>query len=133
VKIILIGITVAAISAFVGSIVVAQSLEEITVQGTRVLDVKDAGRTVSGIPLRDVSLSYGVNIADLNLASQYGPIALEKRVHDAAQAACEELGRRFPQSSPGDAECTRAAADKAMVKARELVAAARTKLPHSDE
>ncbi|MGC1386841.1 MAG: hypothetical protein WA807_02415 [Steroidobacteraceae bacterium] len=43
----------------------------------------------------------------MNLASQYGPIELEKRVHQAA----------------------RTATDKAMVKARELVAAARQKLP----
>ena len=119
----------AVASALIGGVVVAQNLEEITVQGTRVLDEKDAGRSSTGVQIRDVSLSYGVNIADLNLASQYGPIALEKRIHEAAKAACEEIGRKYPQSTPSDEVCTKAATDKAMVKARELVAAARQKLP----
>jgi UrcA family protein len=129
----LMGVTVAAIvSALISSMVVAQNLEEITVQGTRVLDIKDAGRSNTGLPIRDVSLTYGVNIADLDLATQYGPIALEKRVKDAAMAACEELGQKYPQSTPSNGECAKAAADKAMVKARELVAKARQKLPHDE-
>jgi UrcA family protein len=124
-------VTVAAAitSALISGVVVAQGLEEITVQGTRVLDAKDAGRSSTGVPIVNVSLSYGVSIADLNLASQYGPIALEKRVHDAAKAACEEIGRKYPKSTPSDEVCTKVAADKAMVKVRELVAAARQKLP----
>jgi UrcA family protein len=129
----LIGVTVAAIaSALISSMVIAQNLEEITVQGTRVLDIKDAGRSNTGMPLRDVSLSYGVNIADLDLATQYGPMALEKRVKDAAKAACEELGQKYPQSTPDTEDCAKAAADKAMVKARALVATAREKLPHGE-
>jgi UrcA family protein len=129
----LIGVTVAAIaSAFISSMVVAQNLEEITVQGTRVLDIKDAGRSNTGLPIRDISLSFGVNIADLDLATQYGPIALEQRVNDAAKAACDELGQKYPMSTPNTDACAKAAADKAMVKARALVAAARQKLPHSE-
>ena len=129
----LIGVTVAAIaSALISSMVVAQNLEEITVQGTRVLDTKDAGRSNTGFPIRDISLSYGVNIADLDLATQYGPIALEKRVNDAAKAACDELGQKYPMSTPSNEACAKAAADKAMVKARALVAAARQKLPHGE-
>jgi len=127
VKINLIGIAVAAVSVWIGGIAAAQSVEELTVQGTRVLDVKDG--QYAGVPVRDVSLSYGVNIADINLASQSGPFELEKRIRQAALAACEQLGRQFPQSSPSDGECTTAAVNKAMVKAHELVAAARKKLP----
>jgi UrcA family protein len=123
----LIGIAVAAVSLWVGGIAAAQSVEELTVQGTRVLDVKDG--QYAGVSVRDVSLSYGVNIADINLASQSGPFELEKRIRQAAMAACEQLGRQFPQSSPSDGECTTAAVSKAMVKAHELVAAARKKLP----
>ncbi len=129
----LMGLAAATIAAALASgIAVAQNLQEITVQGTRVLDVKDAGRSNTGIPLRDVSLSYGVNIADLDLATQYGPMALEKRVKDAAMAACEELGQKYPQSTPNTDACARAAADKAMVRAHQLVAKAREKLPHGD-
>ncbi len=125
------GVSVAAAiaSALISGVTVAQSMEEITVQGTRVMDVKSAGKNSMGIPIVDVSLSYGVSFADLNLASQYGPIALEKRVHDAAKAACEEIGRKYPQSTPSDEVCTKVATDKAMVKVHELVATARQKLP----
>jgi UrcA family protein len=126
----LFGIAFAAFSALTAGIAIAEGVEQITVQGTRVLDAKDAGRTFGGVPVRDVSLSYGVNISDLDLASQEGPISLQKRVHDAAQAACTELGRQFPTSSPSDADCTSRATARAMVKANELVAAARAKQPH---
>src|ERR1700692_1005946 len=34
------------------------------------------------LPTLKLSLSYGVNIADLDLATQDGPMALEKRVKD---------------------------------------------------
>ena len=48
----------------------------------------DDVRSYTGIPILKVSLSYGVNIADLDLATQDGPMALEKRVKEAAKAAC---------------------------------------------
>ena len=124
-----VSVAAAIASALISGVVVAQNMEEITVQGTRVLDEKNAGRNSVDIPLVDVSLSYGVSYSDLNLASQYGPIALEKRVHDAAKAACEEIGRKYPLSTPSDEVCTKTAMDKAMVKVHELVAAARQKLP----
>ncbi|MGO9424026.1 MAG: UrcA family protein [Steroidobacteraceae bacterium] len=119
----------AAAFALIGPIAAAQNVEEVTVQGTRVMTTEAAGRTSTGIPLVDVSLSYGVSVADLDLASQYGPIALEKRVRDAALAACKEIGRQYPHSTPSDEDCAKAAADKAMVKVHELVAEARKKLP----
>lgn len=124
-----VSVAAAIASALISGVVLAQNVEEITVQGTRVLDEKNAGRNSVGIPLVDVSLSYGVSYTDLNLASQYGPIALEKRVRDAAKAACEEIGRKYPLSTPSDEVCTKTATDKAMVKVHELVAAARQKLP----
>jgi len=124
------GVTAAAAAfALLGGITAAQNAEEVTVQGTRMMTTEAAGRTTTGIPLVNVSLSYGVSIADLDLASQYGPIALEKRVRDAAMAACQEIGRQYPLSTPSDEACAKAAADKAMVKVRELVLAARKKLP----
>jgi hypothetical protein len=59
-------------------------------------------------------------------------MALEKRVKDAAKAACQELGQKYPISTPSDKDCARAAAEKAMVKARDLVAKARQKLPRGE-
>ena len=103
---------------------VAQNLNEITVQGTRILSTKTEGRTATGEPILDVSLSYGVSLAGLDLASHVDALELEKRVHGAALAACKEIGKQYPDATPSDELCAKKAADKAMVKAHELEAAA---------
>jgi UrcA family protein len=110
----------------VGTLVVAEDMGEVTVQASRVV-TKTVGKTSSGIPIVDVSLSYGVNAKDLDLSSHAGFMEMQKRVNDAAQAACKELSRQYPQSSPDDMECAKTAAAKAMVKVNELAAAAAKK------
>jgi len=110
--------------ALLGGIVIAQDIEEVTVQGSRVVTTKVVGRTSSGVPIKDVSISYGVSIAGLDLASHAGFMEAEKRVNDVAAAACRDLAQRYPTGTPSEAECTKAAADKAMVKVNELAAAA---------
>ena len=110
--------------ALLGGIVIAQDIEEVTVQGSRVVTTKVVGRTSSGVPIKDVSISYGVSIAGLDLASHAGFMEAKKRVNDVAEAACRDLVQRYPIGTPSEAECTKAAADKAMVKVNELAAAA---------
>ena len=107
----------AVASGLVGGIAVAQNQDmgEITVQGTRMVTTKVVGKASSGIPINDVSLSYGVIIKGLDLASQAGFIEAEKRVKDVAETACKELVKRYPNGTPSEAECAKAAADKAMV------------------
>jgi UrcA family protein len=83
--------------------------------------------TSSGIPILDVSLSYGVSTAGLDLATKSGATALETRVKDAAAAACKEIGQKYPDATPNEAECAKSATAKAMVKVHELVAAAAEK------
>jgi UrcA family protein len=95
----------AAASALIGSTVFAQNVEEITVQGTRSMTVTLQGRTSSGIPIKDVSMSYGVSYAGLDLVSHAGVLELQKRVTDAALAACKEIGRQYPDSTPSEADC----------------------------
>lgn len=120
-----VGITVAAAAAvIVGNFCAAQNLDEITVQGTRVLNTKTVGRTSSGVPIKDISLSYGVSYADLDLASHAGALELEKRVHGAAKAACDELGKQFPDSTPSGIDCIKMAVSKAMPAVQEMEAAA---------
>jgi UrcA family protein len=117
-KMIFMRVAVAAVaSGLAGGIAVAQNpnMGEITVQGTRMVTTKVVGRTSSGIPINDVSLSYGVIIKGLDLASQAGFMEAERRVKDAAQTACKELVKRYPNGTPSEAECAKAAADKAMV------------------
>lgn len=113
----------AAASAVLANIAAAENIEEITVQGTRSLATEVVDRTHT-IPIVDVSLGYGVSTAGLDLATVNGVAELDKRVHDAAMAACKELGRQYPDSTPTDEVCAKKAADKAMVKVRQAAAAA---------
>lgn len=122
-----VGFIVGVLASLFASIAVAQTIEEVTVQGTRMLNTKTVGITTSGVPIVDVSLSYGVSTAGLDLASHVGAIELEKRVHDAAMAACKEISKQYPDATPSDADCAKVAADKAMVSAHELEAAAAKK------
>lgn len=123
-----IGIGVAA-SISLDSIAVAQDLQEIVVTGKGDVGVKPAGKTASGVPIVDVSISYGVSYAGLDLASAVGAAEIEKRVNDAAKEACKEIAAKRPlaQFTTSEAECAKAAADKAMVKVHELEAAAAKK------
>ncbi len=113
-------------TAFACNVLVAQQVPEVTVQASRVVE-KQAGRTASGVPILDVSLSYGVSYAGLDLVTNAGVMELEKRVNAAAVQACKELSKQYPISAQSDADCAKAAADKAMVKVHELAAAAASK------
>lgn len=108
--------------ALVSSSAVAQDVGEITVQATRL--AKTTFRISGGIPVVDASLSYGVSYADLDLASHAGAMELEKRVHNAAMAACKEIAKQVPDATPSVEDCAKDAEGKAMVKVRELEAAA---------
>jgi UrcA family protein len=121
---------VAAVSVLAGSLAVAEKMEEITVTAKRMLVERPGGHTTGGVPIVDITLSYGVSYGGLDLASHAGASELEKRVNDAAKAACEEISHQRPlvQLTPDDAACTKAAADKAMDKVHELVAAAERKV-----
>jgi UrcA family protein len=118
------GIAVGLFAAtLASSVVVAQQTEEVSVQASRIL-AKQAGRDPAGIPIMNVSLSYGVSYAGLDLVSSAGVVELEKRVNYAALKACEEINRQYPTGAPSIEKCAKAAVEKAMVKVDELVAAA---------
>ena len=111
----------------ISAIALADDMGSVTVQATRVVSQKTVGRTASGIPIVDISLSYGVSAKGLDLASHAGFMELEKRVNDAAKSACQELSRQYPEATPSDADCAKNAAAKAMVRVNELAAAATKK------
>jgi len=115
-----------AASISLGGIAVAQALHEIVVTGKGLVAVKPVGKTSSGVPIVDMSISYGVSYAGLDLASAVGAAEIEKRVNDAATEACKEIAAQHPaqQFTTSAEECAKAAAAKAMVKARALIAEA---------
>jgi hypothetical protein len=117
----------AAAAALLGSMAFGQAIEGVTVQGTRVISQTTKSVGPFGVPLIDVSLSYGVSTVGLDLATHVGALELEKRVHDAAVAACREIGRQYPDATPDEQTCARSAADKAMTRVHELEDAAAKK------
>lgn len=124
-KPILTAVAAASAALLLGSAAGAQELEKINIEAKRALNTKVVGRSTSGIPIVEISLAYGVSYSGLDLASAGGSAELERRVKEASRMACEEISRQYPDATPGDFVCAKEATDKAMVRVRELVAAAK--------
>lgn len=120
----LIKVAVGLLAGISVNAVIAQDMGEVSVQASRAVK-KVIGTTSSGIPIEDISLSYGVSTNGLDLASSAGAAEMQKRVAEAAKAACKELGRQYPNSTTSDADCIKGAIDKATPKVNELIAAAK--------
>ncbi len=121
---ILFGITVGLLACTVaGAPARSEPLEGVNVEASRVIK-ETVGRAPNSAPIQAISLSYRVTYADLDLATTDGAAKLEKRVQDAAMAACKEISKMYPLATPDDMACARKAAADAMVKVKEAVAAA---------
>jgi UrcA family protein len=118
----------AVAAAVVGGNVIAQNvaMPEVIVETHREVTT-NVGKSTSGVPIVDVSMGYTVTSKGLDIGTPIGARAFEARVRDAATAACQELGQRYPNSSTSDAECVKQATDKAMVNVRQLEDAAAAK------
>jgi len=101
----------------------AQQIEGVDVQASRIVQEK-VGTAMNLAPIYSISLSYRVSYSDLDLSTKAGAAALEKRVQTAGSAACKEVRRVYPEAEPGDSACAKQAVDEAMVRVREVVAAA---------
>ena len=104
----------------------ADAPEGVVVTGSRVI-TEQVGRSSVGAPINQVSLSYKVSYADLDLKTADGTKKLDERVKTAADAACKELDRAFPLSTPDSGACAKSAVAGAKMKVKEVVAAAATK------
>jgi UrcA family protein len=109
----------------VASDVIAQNvpMPEVIVETHRLVSTR-IGTTSSGIPIKDVSMGYTVTAEGLDISTPIGRQAFEARVSQAAMAACQELGRRFRNARPSDAECARQATERAMAQVRQAEDAA---------
>jgi UrcA family protein len=110
-------------SLFAGGIALAQSVPEITVDVMRVVKAEPARPGSS----YDVILKGHVSYADLDLSKSADVATLEKRINEEAQAICERIAKDYPDSTPKTAECAKNAAAKAMVQAKQAIAAKGTK------
>ena len=69
----------------------------------------------------EVSLSYDVSFADLDLRDSADVRELEKRIGTAAKEICAQLEEMFPSGFPAKDDCTIRAVDKAMADARAVI------------
>jgi UrcA family protein len=115
---------IAAASLVAGGAYADQKRESVNVEASRVVSAS-AGRSTSGIPVTKLSFTYEVNLDDLDLAQAPGLAEAEKRVNNAAAAACAQIGKEVPESVPSDRECTKQAANKALAKVHSAAAAAK--------
>ncbi|HYL01642.1 MAG TPA: UrcA family protein [Steroidobacteraceae bacterium] len=115
-------------AALIAGVALAQELPEVKVQATRIVSsemtARTVGRSTSGVPIQDVTLSYGVNAAGLDLSTHTGAVAFEQRVKAAAEQACKEIGRQYPNATPSEAVCATTAVDGAMARVQEIIASA---------
>ncbi|MBV6418312.1 MAG: hypothetical protein CMLOHMNK_03130 [Steroidobacteraceae bacterium] len=122
-----IAITVASALAaglLAGGVAFADEVPGVQVQAMRIHKERVMD-TSSPFPVDRITLSYHVSAKGLDLKTTAGEKALEKRVEDAASAACREIGRLYPLSEPGDYECSHITAHAAMPQVEAMVRAAR--------
>ena len=100
-----------------------QIIEEIRVEGPRRV-------TRESLPFgqgEQVSLSYNVSFADLDLRQNSDVREFEKRIETAADEICTQLEELFPLGSPSKRDCARSATHKAMADARTVIDALATR------
>ncbi|HEX4507455.1 MAG TPA: UrcA family protein [Alphaproteobacteria bacterium] len=88
---------------------------------------REVGRSYSGVPVEELSLSRGVDISDLDLSRWDDVQMLDYRIRQAAYATCNELDRQYPDTlypsyQSGDRDCVVKAIDTGRAQARLAVA-----------
>lgn len=112
----LVGVAMASESA------IAQATEEITVTAPRIIE-KSVGHTPSGIPIREISISYQLSYADLDLTKTAGVSELERRIDTMAKEACGALDNLKPLG-PKDSHCVAKAIESAADQKKQAIATA---------
>jgi len=108
-----------------------EAVQAVTVVAPHVVREKAGGTGLAGGPIEVLSLSRVVSYADLDLTTQAGVAEFQKRIHDAAQTACDQIAAQYPAQlyipTPANQDCVGAATDGAMPQARQVIAAAQAK------
>lgn len=112
-------VAIAAAASVAGG-ALAQEIGDVTVQASRVEQVKIA-RTSSGLPILALSVTHYVPYTDLDLTTSAGMAELQSRVHQAALHGCREIDLAHRNAQPSDAVCARLATEEAMARIRTLL------------
>jgi len=104
-----------AIGVWAGGSATAQKDDELTVTGLHMIETP-IGINYTGMKVKDVSLSYTVDLKDLDLTTVAGVMELNERVGIAAHAACMEIERLYPISHPDTPRCAKTAAERTLAQ-----------------
>jgi UrcA family protein len=120
------GLTKMALSTVAGALIIgpvfSEEIDQVTVTASRPTE-KIIGRSGS-LAVKRVSLAYKVSYADLDLATHSGALALQTRIKNAAQDACDKLDKDYPGGENGGKVCVKLAVEAAMPNANTAIAAA---------
>jgi UrcA family protein len=88
---------------------------------------RELGRSGTGIPIEELSLSRGVNYSDLDLSRWDDVQLLDDRIRHAAYSACRELNRQYPEAlypsyQSNASDCVVNATNEGRAQARWVVA-----------
>lgn len=70
-----------------------------------------------------------VKYADLDLKSYAGSVELDKRIAEAAKAACADLDKHYPEATPGNVSCQQRAVQSAQAQEATIRAVAQGRMP----
>jgi UrcA family protein len=100
----------------------AQAPEEITVTAPRAIQ-NTVGRGPTGISIQEISLSYQLSYADLDLTKTAGVSELDRRIKTIAKEACKALNNLNPLN-PKDPRCVTNAINGTADQRKHAIAAA---------
>jgi UrcA family protein len=81
--------------------------------GVTVTAPRTLGKTSSGIPIEQVSMSATVAFKDLDLKKPQGAAELDKRVRSTAASMCKKLEADYPVGTPDAVTCAKQAVKNA--------------------
>lgn len=116
----------AAALCFTAFTFAADELPTVTVTA-EVMTKTLVGRTSSGVPIEEVTLSHHVSYANINIATHEGAMALKRRVEEAARLGCRQLARLYPHAEESDQTCVRKAVAEASPQVDEAITNAEKK------
>lgn len=109
-------------------------LPEVTVEGHHEVQRQRVGRTSSGIPIEEVSISHHVGFQGVgDPVSPEGRAVLDKRIQSAAEEACQQLKELYPLDPWGAREqqrCINDAVRDAQQQVQTMIASGRIPRPN---
>jgi len=114
---------IAAGCTLAGSAATAQPMEVVTVEAATITVIGRSSTT--GGAIKEIRIKTEVSYADLDLTTDAGAQALEKRVRDAAQSTCAEIQVDVPVQGSTEAKCVKEAVDGAMGQVKAAIEAKR--------